>query len=110
MSKSDKSGPQSTDFTTDYKAKLDEAASQSKNAPPSDESSGGIVDKISQYVPVLGKALGTSSKEEESEASSSVEPSVPPRRPEHDPQIEEFIRDQHRSKKVVKPETDTSTD
>jgi hypothetical protein len=64
---------------------------------------------VSQYVPVIGKALGTSSKEKESEAPSSVEPSVPPRRPEHDPHIEEFIRDQHRSKKVVKPENDSST-
>ncbi|KXX78077.1 hypothetical protein MMYC01_204212 [Madurella mycetomatis] len=89
----------STDFTPDYKAKLDEIASKAKN-PPAENEGTGLVDKISQYVPAVGKVLGGEANEPESSAAKT-DPSVPPQRPEHDTQIEEFLRDQHRSHEVV---------
>jgi hypothetical protein len=46
--------------------------------------------------------LGGQEKQPEREVSpAGKEMPGPPNRPEHDTQIEEFIRDQHRSKKVV---------
>lgn len=50
---------------------------------------------VSQYIPAVGKVLGTEKKED---VSASQPPSGPPDRPHHDTQIEEFVRDQHRSK------------
>ncbi|KAK4238713.1 hypothetical protein C8A03DRAFT_33243 [Achaetomium macrosporum] len=90
----------------DYKAKLDEAASGAKNPPQEGESSG-IIDKVSQYVPVIGKMLGKEREQEQSPAESR--PSGPPVRTKHDTQIEEFIKDQHLSKKVVEPEEPRET-
>jgi hypothetical protein len=54
---------------------------------------------VSQYVPAVGKILGGGHKtENEPEAAPKIE--GPPDRPDHDRQIEEFVRDQHRSKGV----------
>lgn len=57
-----------------------------------------LVVKVSQYVPAVGKALGQEQKK--NTPAQSLEPKVPgpPERPVHDVQIEEFVRDQHRSK------------
>lgn len=54
---------------------------------------------MSQYVPAVGKALGQGKKMDA--PCQSLEPKVPgpPERPIHDVQIEEFVRDQHRSKR-----------
>lgn len=50
---------------------------------------------MSQYVPAVGNMLG---KKESPEPLPEKKPnSGPPNRPEHDTQIEEFVRDQHRS-------------
>ncbi|KAK3308142.1 uncharacterized protein B0T15DRAFT_490738 [Chaetomium strumarium] len=85
----------------DYKAKLDEAASGAKN--PANEGEGsGIIDKVSQYVSVVGKMLGKEPEQEQTPTEST--PSAPPERTKHDTQIEEFIRDQHLSRKVAEPE------
>ncbi|AEO63344.1 uncharacterized protein THITE_2108450 [Thermothielavioides terrestris NRRL 8126] len=86
----------------DYKAKLDEAASRAKSPPSSEGQSTGMIDKLSEYVPAVGRMLGGQEKQPETEVSpAGKEMPGPPNRPEHDTQIEEFIRDQHRSKKVV---------
>ncbi|KAG8158930.1 hypothetical protein KVR01_011373 [Diaporthe batatas] len=83
-----------------YKEQLDEAAIKVKN-PQNSENEGGVigqvVEKVSQYVPAVGKVLGKDQKED----LASQEPKVPgpPERPHHDTQIEEFIKDQHSSKK-----------
>ena len=46
--------------------------------------------------------LGSQEKEPEGEPSSADKKlSGPPYRPKHDKQIEEFIKDQHRSKNVI---------
>jgi len=57
--------------------------------------------KVSHYVPAVKKVLRGSENAEEKEPSRSAEAvrknMGPPNRPEHDPQIGEFIRDQHKS-------------
>lgn len=52
---------------------------------------------VSQYVPAVGKVLGTDQKDGEASRDENKIPG-PPERPHHDTQIEEFIKDQHRSK------------
>lgn len=51
---------------------------------------------VSQYVPAVTKILG---KETEGKKPSPEPKAIsgPPDRPDHDPQIEEFVRDQHKS-------------
>lgn len=51
---------------------------------------------VSQYVPAVGKVLGADQKDESSREETKIP--GPPERPHHDTQIEEFIKDQHRSK------------
>jgi hypothetical protein len=85
---------------SDYKAKLDEAANQEKSSSQ-EQQGGGIVDKVSQYVPTVGRILGAQEPDQGREPSPEKNVSGPPNRPENDAQIEEFLRDQHRSKKVV---------
>lgn len=58
---------------------------------------------MTQYIPAAGKILGRAQDEATppppppQQATSSKVPG-PPERPDHDVQIEEFVRDQHRSK------------
>ncbi|KAH6840909.1 hypothetical protein B0I37DRAFT_226955 [Chaetomium sp. MPI-CAGE-AT-0009] len=84
----------------DLKAKLDEAADREKSHPQEQQRCG-IVDKVSQYVPTVGRMLGTQEQDPGREPSPAKNVSGPPNRPENDAQIEEFLRDQHRSKKIV---------
>ncbi|KAK2602528.1 hypothetical protein N8I77_009050 [Diaporthe amygdali] len=71
-----------------YKEQLDEAAIKVKNSQNETNEQG-----------VIGQVVekGTDKKEEESSVDNSKVPG-PPERPHHDTQIEEFIKDQHRSK------------
>lgn len=56
---------------------------------------------MSQYVPAVGKMFGTEDKPKEKPVTEDKPaPHVPPVRPHHDTQIEEFVRDQHRSKNI----------
>jgi hypothetical protein len=54
---------------------------------------------VSEYVPAVGKLLGKEEKKPEQKVEE-VKPSGLPERPHHDTQIEEFVRDQHRSKAI----------
>lgn len=115
---------QGTDANTPptYKEQLDEAAIKVKN-PEGGANEGvisqvvekgktrpfhfwevgtGLIDiwpchPVSQYVPAVGKVLGSNEKEDESSREETKIPG-PPERPHHDTQIEEFIKDQHTSK------------
>ncbi|KAF3770886.1 hypothetical protein M406DRAFT_245147 [Cryphonectria parasitica EP155] len=87
--------------TPTYKDQLDGAAHKVKFPDQGNSSEGGgvvdqVVEKVSQYVPAAAKVLG---KQEGESATSEAEAKVPgpPERPVHDVQIEEFVRDQHRS-------------
>ncbi|EAQ85976.1 predicted protein [Chaetomium globosum CBS 148.51] len=84
----------------DYKAKLDEAADREKS-PSQQQQSTGVIEKVSQYVPTVGRILGAREPDPGREPSPEKNVPGPPNRPENDAQIEEFLRDQHRSKKVV---------
>lgn len=50
---------------------------------------------VTEYIPAAAKILPTGNK---SPPKEEVKPSGPPERPAHDDKIEEFVRDQHRSK------------
>lgn len=56
---------------------------------------------VSQYVPTVGRILGAQEPDQGREPSPEKNVTGPPNRPENDAQIEEFLRDQHRSKKIV---------
>ncbi|KAJ1328996.1 hypothetical protein MN608_05727 [Microdochium nivale] len=83
-----------------FKEQLDRAAFEAKN-PDAGRPEPTIIDKVTEYVPAVGKLLGKTSSSDPNDSSSdsaAVAPDVPPRRPDHDEHIEEFVRDQHRSK------------
>ncbi|KAM0347939.1 hypothetical protein ACHAPU_004438 [Fusarium lateritium] len=78
-----------------FKRQLDRAADSTRDMenqkPPNP-----IVEKITEYVPAAAKILpGRQSPPKEED-----KPSGPPERPHHDDQIEDFVRDQHRSQGV----------
>ncbi|KAK3359722.1 hypothetical protein B0T25DRAFT_107553 [Lasiosphaeria hispida] len=99
-------GSSEDDQPADYKTQLDDAADYIKNPEPNQTSEGmgsALADKVSHYVPSVGRALG---RHEESEASPrpAETNTGPPNRPDHDVQIEGFLRDQHRSTQVLETE------
>ncbi|KAL7915110.1 hypothetical protein GGI35DRAFT_436078 [Trichoderma velutinum] len=55
-----------------------------------------IVDKISHVIPGVAPIISGLHTDEKVEENKEV-PTGPPNRPEHDTQIEEFVREQHRS-------------
>lgn len=77
-----------------FKQQLDRVAveSRTKNQP---QQTNPVVEKITEYIPAAAKVLGSTSQPEE---SKKTEIPGPPERPTHDDKIEEFVRDQHRSK------------
>ncbi|KAK0720046.1 hypothetical protein B0H67DRAFT_174514 [Lasiosphaeris hirsuta] len=94
------------DQPANYKTQLDDAAYHVKNPEPSqtNESMGNaLAEKVSHCMPAVGRALG---RNEESEAlpRPSKTNTAPPNRPHHDVQIEGFLRDQHRSTRVLETE------
>ncbi|KAF4976061.1 hypothetical protein FZEAL_7239 [Fusarium zealandicum] len=75
-----------------FKEQLDQAAQDTREAE--NQKPNPIVEKITEYVPAAAKILpGTKSPPKE-----EVKPSGLPERPHHDHKIEDFVRDQHRSK------------
>ncbi|KUI71421.1 hypothetical protein VM1G_07237 [Cytospora mali] len=84
-----------------YKQQLDEAAIKVKKSENNDEGGGGVVnkvvEKVSQYVPAVGNMLGKGQKEDNTPPEEVSKATEAPVRPHHDIQIEEFVRDQHRS-------------
>ncbi|RYO79683.1 hypothetical protein DL762_008042 [Monosporascus cannonballus] len=77
-----------------YKPQLDQAAREARN--PGGERQSGLAQKITEYIPGAAKILDTGAQDKPEEKHPT--PHLPPRRPDHDPHIEEFVRDQHRSK------------
>ncbi|KAK4148167.1 uncharacterized protein C8A04DRAFT_23963 [Dichotomopilus funicola] len=93
----------------DYKAQLDEIADREKGTredqTQAQESSGasGVINKA------VSKVLGS---QEKPESKSPLPKDVPgpPDRPANDTQVEEFLKDQHRSRKILGIEDPTDTD
>ncbi|KAI0123078.1 hypothetical protein BJ170DRAFT_124410 [Xylariales sp. AK1849] len=78
----------------DHRAKLARDPNYGKEA-----SQPSILEKVTEYVPAAKKILGSPKKDEEGSKVGSEEVKGPPERPLHDGNIEEFVRDQHRSKR-----------
>ncbi|KAF7516065.1 hypothetical protein G7054_g14310 [Neopestalotiopsis clavispora] len=57
-----------------------------------------LLEKVADYIPAAGKILGVEKKEQDAPKAPETIPG-PPERPHHDIPIEEFLKDQHRSKK-----------
>ncbi|KAJ9161207.1 hypothetical protein NKR19_g2452 [Coniochaeta hoffmannii] len=88
---------------TPYKEQLDKAAEKIKSPPAgtNEEPKETLLDKVTDYVPAVGKLLGKEEKKkDELPDEPATKPSGPPHRPVHDTQIEEFVRDQHRSQNI----------
>ncbi|KAK4250689.1 hypothetical protein C7999DRAFT_28770 [Corynascus novoguineensis] len=81
----------------DYKARLDGAADEAKKQQPREDQNQGIMNKVSQYVPTVGKLLGNQQEDPKDEPSTAKDASGPA----NDTQIEEFLRDQHGSKRII---------
>lgn len=58
-----------------------------------------VTETVTEYIPAAAKILGTEKKEAEEKESEPESTPGPPERPHHDVNIEEFVREQHRSKK-----------
>ncbi|PHH83409.1 hypothetical protein CDD82_1343 [Ophiocordyceps australis] len=91
-SQHDKSQQQSDSF----KDQLDRAAVESRESQA--QKPNPVVEKIAEYVPAASKVLGSSDQQQSERPLSQSDVPGPPNRPTHDPNIEEFVRDQHRSK------------
>ncbi|EGO61146.1 hypothetical protein NEUTE1DRAFT_120189 [Neurospora tetrasperma FGSC 2508] len=104
---------------SDYKPQLDQIAEQKRKGPEEQQQTqqsgaSGIVDKISEYVPAsVSETIGLGKKQQQQQQQEEMKPkeedfsAVPPHRPHHDEQIQEFIRDQHRSKEILGDDEET---
>ncbi|KAJ4423523.1 hypothetical protein N0V82_001848 [Gnomoniopsis sp. IMI 355080] len=83
-----------------YKEQLDEAAVKATASQGDNANKDGVVnkvvEKVSEYVPAVGKVLGQENNDAASETESKIP--GPPELPHHATQVEEFVRDQHRSR------------
>ncbi|TLD31599.1 hypothetical protein PspLS_02548 [Pyricularia sp. CBS 133598] len=87
---------------TNYKLQLDQAAKDALKSPSELKKSPSpapnpVVEKVAQYIPAVGKLLGGEKEVKKPDPAPEQIPG-PPERPTHDIQIEEFVRDQHRSR------------
>ncbi|WQF79726.1 hypothetical protein CDEST_04740 [Colletotrichum destructivum] len=79
-----------------FKQKLDQAAHDARK-PDEESRPNPIIEKVTQYIPAATKIFGNPQKEQEERVTRPGIPG-PPERPYDDTQVEEFIRQQHRSK------------
>ncbi|KAE9577290.1 hypothetical protein CGCF415_v000299 [Colletotrichum fructicola] len=79
-----------------FKEQLDQAAHDARE-PDEPPKQNPIIEKVTQYIPAAAKILGNPPEEKEEKISRPGIPG-PPERPYNDAQVEEFIRQQHRSK------------
>ncbi|KAI1336194.1 hypothetical protein F5Y15DRAFT_419195 [Xylariaceae sp. FL0016] len=87
---------------TNFKERLDQVARDVRQPKEPEQANGqpSFLEKVTEYVPGAAKILGTGSQDKDkAEPAKQPEISGPPHRPDHDGHIEEFMRDQHRSKK-----------
>ncbi|KAH6649022.1 hypothetical protein BKA67DRAFT_379666 [Truncatella angustata] len=91
-----------TDGDSTFKSQLDHKARVARDPNyGKEEPQPTFLEKVADYAPAVGKILGVEKKgDKQTEPETpEVAPGVPPVRPHHDGHIEEFIKDQHRSKK-----------
>nr|XP_036578424.1 uncharacterized protein CTRU02_11652 [Colletotrichum truncatum]KAF6785667.1 hypothetical protein CTRU02_11652 [Colletotrichum truncatum] len=82
-----------------FKQQLDQAAHDARE-PDEPPKQNPIIEKVTQYIPAAAKILGNPQEEKEEKKEKISRPGIPgpPERPYDDAQVEEFIRQQHRSK------------
>ncbi|KAK8041216.1 hypothetical protein PG994_014223 [Apiospora phragmitis] len=85
--------------SSDYKEILDKKAFEARHPNAGQDGQPTLLEKVTEYVPVVAKVLGTEKKEAEEKSPEPEQTPGPPERPHHDVNIEEFVREQHRSKK-----------
>ncbi|KAG6282030.1 hypothetical protein E4U48_005435 [Claviceps purpurea] len=95
-----KGSPQ-PDTSATYKDQLDKAAIEEREREQSSKPNP-IVEKITEFIPAAAKVLGPKEKVQKEETPVPG----PPERPHHDPNIEAFVRDQHKSKEPADDMTD----
>ncbi|KAL7937179.1 hypothetical protein V8C35DRAFT_294973 [Trichoderma chlorosporum] len=80
-----------------FKEQLDKEAESRAHPEESEEHSvvKTVVDKISHMIPAVAPIIGGSNPD--GTVENKEPPAGPPNRPENDVQIEEFVREQHRS-------------
>lgn len=66
-----------------------------------------VPESVSDKIPGLGNKQVNLPKDEPKEEPKEDLSAVPPHRPHHDDQIQEFLRDQHRSKEILGDDEDT---
>ncbi|KAI1256204.1 hypothetical protein MGN70_002366 [Eutypa lata] len=97
MSSSKQAPAKGSEQQPTFKEQLDQAAHEARHPRgKSEEAQPSLVEKVTEYIPAAAKILGTDKTEEKTPAKDI---SGPPERPKHDGHIEEFVRDQHRSKR-----------
>ncbi|XXH00374.1 hypothetical protein Hte_006718 [Hypoxylon texense] len=88
------------DVDTSFKDRLDRAAEDARH--PSDgerHHQPNLAEKVAKYIPPVAKWLEIKNPETRPPGSPDLVPG-PPDRPRDDGHIEEFVRDQHKSKKA----------
>ncbi|KAI9898550.1 hypothetical protein N3K66_006910 [Trichothecium roseum] len=96
MSSEDTTTTTTVNREASFKEQLDQIAVERRKAEqPSQQNP--IVEKITEYVPAAAKILGSSANDKPSSEPEKQIPG-PPERPHHDHKIEDFVRDQHRSR------------
>ncbi|KAK6077271.1 hypothetical protein SCUP234_06683 [Seiridium cupressi] len=93
-SKQQQNDPPSFKEQLDHQARLARDPNYGKEEPQPT-----LLEKVVDYVPAAGKILGIEKKEEETAKTPKTVVPGPPERPHHDVPIEEFLKDQHRSKR-----------
>ncbi|KAI0167176.1 hypothetical protein GGR52DRAFT_575133 [Hypoxylon sp. FL1284] len=84
---------------TGFKDRLDRAAENARASNDGHESrQPSLAETVARYVPPAADLLGVASQEK-NQVGSPRPVSGLPERPRHDERIEEFVRDQHTSKK-----------
>ncbi|KAI0167781.1 hypothetical protein BJ166DRAFT_577358 [Pestalotiopsis sp. NC0098] len=90
---------QQNDSSPSFKEQLDHKARVARDPNyGKEEQQPTLLEKVVDYVPAAGKILGIEKKQEDEQKAPETIPG-PPERPHHDVPIEEFLKDQHRSKK-----------
>ncbi|KAI6090959.1 hypothetical protein F4821DRAFT_13436 [Hypoxylon rubiginosum] len=81
-----------------FKDKLDRAAENARN-PKEKSGQPSLAEKVTKYLPPVAKLLGIGDTRKRQPKSPQSVPG-PPERPHDDRHIEEFVRDQHKSKRA----------
>ncbi|KAI0129386.1 hypothetical protein F4776DRAFT_664779 [Hypoxylon sp. NC0597] len=99
LSPSSSTTPSGQSYTeTTFKDRLDEAAEDARHPNNAKEMHQlNLDEKISEYIAAAARILGVTGRADP-ELTPPRRVSGPPKRPLHDEHIEEFVRDQHRSK------------